>query len=182
MYNVIGLVAPMDNYEVFIPQWDVEVFPGQPAITLNGTLEEVRSELNRLNPNWDSAYVQGAFSSPDTSGPNTDDNALGKRTDFYNAHVICGGGSHGWRSARYSAIMKGIDYLRGVPGRPGNSAGPGSCGRDRAPKLLNSFGSIADGANYIVGSCTRTPGQFGYVVGQVFHHTNWNVIVREDSC
>lgn len=52
------------------------------------------------------------------------------------------------------------------------------------PKTLNSFGSIADGAQYIMGKCKSVA--FLLVKpktgGQAFHKTNWNVIVRSDRC
>jgi hypothetical protein len=54
--------------------------------------------------------------------------------------------------------------------------------QSKSPKMLNSFGSIADGAQYIATRCKRGSGVSQYTAGNVFHKTNWNVIVREDNC
>lgn len=51
---------------------------------------------------------------------------------------------------------------------------------------LSSFGSIANGAEFLINNCERRVGQFPwtkyYVGGQVFYRDKWNVIVREDKC
>lgn len=47
--------------------------------------------------------------------------------------------------------------------------------------LHNGFGHIADGARYIVDTC-NDGNPFGGTVGQAFHPTEWNVIVRKDNC
>lgn len=50
-------------------------------------------------------------------------------------------------------------------------------------KKLESFGSIADGAQKIRDECSTHGGLTpATTAGQVFHKTNWNVIVRKDSC
>lgn len=56
--------------------------------------------------------------------------------------------------------------------------------QDNKPKTLESWGSIADGASWLSVRCSYQPTitSFLYVVGQVFHPTHWNVIVRKDSC
>jgi hypothetical protein len=50
--------------------------------------------------------------------------------------------------------------------------------QERVDKDLLSFGSIADGAQWLVEYCTSVTGaQFPFTAGQIFHQTNWNVIV-----
>ena len=51
----------------------------------------------------------------------------------------------------------------------------------RETKTLAAWGSIADGAAYVVEQCDD--GRLGGgTVGQIFYSTNWNVIVRKDNC
>ncbi|PTB40428.1 hypothetical protein M441DRAFT_141907, partial [Trichoderma asperellum CBS 433.97] len=179
-----SLAAPLKDYKVFIPQWEVEVSPGGSMVILNGTIEQVHDELIKLNPNWDNEYLG---ENPSKHSENST-RLLDKRTDFSGAQYFCRGR---WPEALKEEIKRGIKYLRRVNGRPTNGAGPGNCGRvscsyhsaiwwcndDHQPKTLESFGSIADGAQYIVDHC----GRYYLVSGQVFHKTNWNVIVREDT-
>lgn len=51
-------------------------------------------------------------------------------------------------------------------------------------KTLSSYGSIADGAQHVLNECGNRPAgsSLVLVVGQVFHKTDWNVIVRETGC
>ncbi|KAL2826231.1 hypothetical protein BDW59DRAFT_171895 [Aspergillus cavernicola] len=180
-------IDPPEGYGLHIPEWDVEITPGGERVTLNGTVEEVREELLRLNPRWNDDFLEGL---PDESEHST----LVKRTDFYGAKYVCGR----WSGARHNPIVDGIKYLRGISGRPGAGPGPGNCGRvscsyDSAiwwcndspkSKQLRSYGSIADGAQYVVQHCTITPSgsSFSSVTGQAFHKTDWNVIVRGANC
>ncbi|KAK4094685.1 hypothetical protein Purlil1_1290 [Purpureocillium lilacinum] len=151
-----ALTPPLDKYDVFTPQWEIELAPGGPLVVLNGTVQEVHAELLKLNPSWDTDFA-GVYASG-----STDDRAnlheMEKRTDFRDSAYNCFGR---WGRASAHSIWEGITHLRKVPGRPGNGAGPGNCGRvscsyssaiwwcndSRSPKTLNSFGSIADGAD-----------------------------------
>ncbi|KAJ0423208.1 hypothetical protein BJY00DRAFT_321902 [Aspergillus carlsbadensis] len=190
--------SPEDGYELFTPSWDVQVTPGGELVTLNGTIEEVHAELLRLNPNWDEDFPEAeeAEDADELTERDFDfdsDLTLEKRTDFTGSKYNCFGS---WGLAKSIAINQGITYLRKVNGNPRAAAGPGRCARvscsynsgihwcndSRSPKTLNSFGSIADGAKYIVAKCKRGSGVSAYTAGQVFHKTNWNVIVREDKC
>ncbi|KAK3402526.1 hypothetical protein B0T20DRAFT_388235 [Sordaria brevicollis] len=95
-------------------------------------------------------------------------------------------------------IQDGINYLRGVKGRPGNGPGPNRCGRvscayswaifwcnedPTAAKELDSYNIIADAAQIIQDECKIEYGQrcFGWVEGQVFMKDRWSVIVRQDT-
>ncbi|KAL2813072.1 hypothetical protein BDW59DRAFT_167617 [Aspergillus cavernicola] len=93
--------------------------------------------------------------------------------------------------------MEGIMYLEDVDGRPTEGPGPGECSRvscswdsaiwwcndTRETKSLRSFNDIAIGVQAIWSECSfREPGYNMVVSGQAFHKTNWNVIVRKDSC
>ncbi|QLI69713.1 uncharacterized protein G6M90_00g054910 [Metarhizium brunneum] len=188
--------AALDDFEsrpVFIPEWEVEVTPGGDKVRLNGTIQEVHQELLSLNPNWDKDFGLGdkvEAPSDETHGQ------LAKRTDFSNSKYFCGGR---WEYCNGGAIAEGRAYLYRVPGRPTNGAGPGACGRvscsynaaiwwcndEKTPKTLNSFGSIADGVYELEKHCRKyfswNPSGVS-IAGQIFHETNWNVIVRKDKC
>lgn len=113
-----AIEAPVEGYDVFEPQWEVEVSPGGPVVVLNGTAEEVHEELLAMNPNWDSDFPIDL--PEDTDGRST----LERRTDFSGAKVEC------WdQRVDSSEIRTGERYLRGLTGRPTNKAGPGTCGR-----------------------------------------------------
>ncbi|KAF6797000.1 hypothetical protein CMUS01_15820, partial [Colletotrichum musicola] len=43
--------APLKGYNVFVPQWEFEVAPGE-KVVLNGTIEEVRNQLAEINPEY----------------------------------------------------------------------------------------------------------------------------------
>ncbi|KAJ0268716.1 hypothetical protein COL940_013136 [Colletotrichum noveboracense] len=109
------LEAPIPGYEVYVPEWEVQVTPGGPTIILNGTVEEVVDKLHEINPDYEgflnSTMEQSA--------------GLQKRTDFSGTQVFCGN----FGAAERDRFFAGIGYLRGVGGRPSNGAGPGNCGR-----------------------------------------------------
>ncbi|KAL3442667.1 hypothetical protein BJX65DRAFT_286260 [Aspergillus insuetus] len=119
--------------------------------------------------------------------------SLAKRTDFSGSNVRCYPEDY-WEASR-ETIAEGIAYLRGVSGQPSAGPGPGACARvscsyasaiwwcndDPAGKTLDSFSSIADGAQYIYDNC-HTGGYDGVLSGQVFHSTDWNVIVKREAC
>ncbi len=109
------IAAPLDNYGVVIPQWEVEVSPAGPTVLLNGTVEEVHAELLKLNPDWDTEYL-----------PKKSSFRLAKRYDFTGAQYFCG---DRWPPCSTDKIVEGIRYLRGVGGQPINGPGPGKCSR-----------------------------------------------------
>ncbi|KAL2860917.1 uncharacterized protein BJX67DRAFT_375715 [Aspergillus lucknowensis] len=176
--------SPLDGYTITQPEWEVRAFPDGEYLKLKGTIQEVRRELLKINPNWDNDFVS----------KQKRNNELEKRTDFSNSNFNCFGR---WGGAQMEVIEDGIEYLRGVDGRPNMGPGPGNCGRVSCSynsgiywcndadetKTLNSFGSIADGAQKVVDECQRhildNPTQSS---GQVFHYTDWNVIVTSDVC
>lgn len=80
---------------------------------LNGTVQQVRSELLKLNPRWDSEYLEGS-------------GKLSKRAVF-DAEAIHYGGI--WRPAWTYYIADGINYLRRVAGKPKLAPGFGTCSR-----------------------------------------------------
>ncbi|KAF6830434.1 hypothetical protein CPLU01_07360 [Colletotrichum plurivorum] len=185
---VYALEAPIPGYGVFIPRWEVPG-PGGKMLTLRGTVEEVAVQVRDVNPEWEDEAVHV---------PITATQDLEKRATFNDSTLtLC----HNFREGNRSAASLGVDYLRTVPGRPRNGAGPSNCGRvscrnntgiwfcndAKKPKELGSFSDIADGAARVLSVCQdkldANQGEGMTVSGQAFHRKNWNVVVRGgDDC
>lgn len=88
-------------------------------MTFNGTVQEVHTEVIKLNPNWDREYLWN--SSIDVQ-ETKEIKVLKKRTLF--SYIRCNTFAKGQKSV----FEEGIRYLRGVRGQP--HEGPsGKCGR-----------------------------------------------------
>ncbi|KAJ4202686.1 hypothetical protein NW759_015336 [Fusarium solani] len=117
-------------------------------------------------------------------------NVLWKRSTFLSSNIKCNVNT--WANCYY--IDKGIEYLRKVKGKPVND--PGKCGRvscsynsgifgcntSSGRKTLNSFGSVADGAQAASNKCYDPNGNFCWVRGRATHTTNWYVLVTGQTC
>ncbi|EFE37692.1 hypothetical protein TRV_07655 [Trichophyton verrucosum HKI 0517] len=172
--------APIKGYGVEPFSWEVKATANGPPLTLNGTVEEVHSQLLKINPNYDIEMA--------TSGRKRE-HARDIHGLFKRDNVICGR----QRECSRKRIEEGIAYLYRVPGRPTNGPGPGNCGRvscsyDSAiwwcndntfTKVLPGFYNVAEGAQLILNTCN--PGG-SYVSGQDFHDDKWNVIVQYTQC
>ncbi|KAF5251581.1 hypothetical protein FANTH_3191 [Fusarium anthophilum] len=55
--NATELEAPIEEYGVVVPEWEVEITPGGPTTVLKGRIEEVHEELLQINPDWDEEYT-----------------------------------------------------------------------------------------------------------------------------
>ncbi|KAM5343431.1 hypothetical protein ACJ41O_011968 [Fusarium nematophilum] len=121
----------LEDYDTFIPEWEVEVSPGGPTVALNGTIEEVHAELLKLNLSCDEDYLE----------PETDEEAseLEKRTDCSGSKLMCFVNGYTWADS--VAIKDGIIYLRKLKGRPINGAG------------LNASGRVSCSYNYAIYWC-----------------------------
>ena len=53
------LVAPRAGYEVVDSIGTYQITPGGDWVTLNGTVQEVHSQLLKLNPNYDTDFPEG---------------------------------------------------------------------------------------------------------------------------
>ncbi|PNY26251.1 Uncharacterized protein TCAP_03816 [Tolypocladium capitatum] len=176
--------TPLKHRTVRQASWEVEVSPGGPTVVLHGTVEEVYAQLIKLNPDRDAQFA-------DYDSRMGNHTTLEKRTDFSNAKLYCG---WPWPTCDTNTIQGSINHLRHVRGRPWGDCGPGNCmlascqdtfaiwwcNDDPKPKTLLSYGSIADGAQYLLHHCVGI-GQDSFS-GQIFHHTNWNVIVSNSTC
>ncbi|KAH7329295.1 hypothetical protein B0I35DRAFT_466520 [Stachybotrys elegans] len=173
-----ALPASFLDYGVEDIQWEVQAFPGGPLLNLTGTVEQAHDELVRLNPNFTDDF------------PFQPENSLQARTDFGGSSYNCN--TNVWGLASKHEIENGISYLWHWKQCDIGNCGRVSCSGDaaiwwcndaRETKTLASFGSIADGAQFIVDRCTVQRGQWTTVAsGQEFHQSSWNVIARQDSC
>ncbi|KAJ0274912.1 hypothetical protein COL940_009072 [Colletotrichum noveboracense] len=170
--------APITGYSVYVPEWEVQAFPGGETQIISGTVEQVLDELRKINPNYDEDFGIKNI----TESGLTD--IVGPKADFEGAATVC----DGWELANTARIREGISHLDGVDGKPHRGAGPASCynsaiwwcNDDTQAKELNSFREISDGALYVIKKCRV--GESTRVAGQAFHKDNWNVIVRWARC
>ncbi|PWI73818.1 short chain dehydrogenase/reductase family oxidoreductase [Purpureocillium lilacinum] len=172
----MGLVAPRNGFAVHVPSWQFQVTPGGETVVLNGTIEEARAQLLKLNPNWDSDF------------PRKNTTELKKReADFPpNAKFNCDSKRGFGGAGVLQGIVNDLDYSRDIPLLPW---GPGTCAQvacrwDTAVWwcndnfrlfALDSYSRIANGVSFIYSHC-YVPSKDATVAGQVFHRENWNVI------
>ncbi|KAM7211086.1 hypothetical protein V8F06_013527 [Rhypophila decipiens] len=176
---VLGLDAPIPGYNVVDLVWSIDAFGNGTIVNITGPVEKVYDELNRIN----ATSLLEARSNIDTMA----------RSQDLSQEVHC---KVPWETASVVRIRQGINYLRGVPGKPANSPGPGSCGRvscsftsaiwwcndNTFVKTLDSFGQIGDCAEQISSTCTANQHPpSNQISGQNFMDGNWNCIVRRDD-
>lgn len=119
----------MPGYDIVELSWEVTPAPGQPAIILNGTVEQVHSQLLAINPRYQVIVIakredllvapSAATAATDLTGPT----AVAHSAQIWK--MTCGG----YDSANTSQIEEGIKYLNGIAGQPKNGPGPNNCGR-----------------------------------------------------
>ncbi|KAM6536093.1 Hypothetical protein NCS54_00473500 [Fusarium falciforme] len=193
----IASADTIDGMEIVPVKWELELKPGGEVVHLTGTVEEVYPQLLDLNPTYDQDWAghddetdDKGFVNPEKRESDNPASVLWKRSTFLSSNIKCN--THTWASCYY--IRKGIEYLRKVKGKPVND--PGKCGRvscsynsgiywcntSSGKKTLNSFGSIADGAQAVHDKCLDPDGQFCWVRGRASHTTNWNVLVTGQQC
>ncbi|KAF6822415.1 hypothetical protein CPLU01_12029 [Colletotrichum plurivorum] len=182
--------SPLPGYKLVPAQWETQAFVDGPFIQLEGTIQEVRAELIKINPNYDADFNITVDANP---SPPAD---LEARTDFNGMYYFCDGR---WSTTDGSTTWGNINYLRNIGGKPRLGAGPSTCSRvscsygagitwcndANSEKELYSFGSIADGAEYIFWRCggaSNVPVWQRRPAGQVFHNTNWNVFITGEWC
>ncbi|GJN84398.1 hypothetical protein PLIIFM63780_007954 [Purpureocillium lilacinum] len=101
----MGLVAPRNGFAVHVPSWQFQVTPGGETVVLNGTIEEARAQLLKLNPNWDSDF------------PRKNTTELKKReADFPpNAKFNCDSKRGFGGAGVLQGIVNDLDYSRDIP-------------------------------------------------------------------
>ncbi|KAG6041223.1 hypothetical protein E4U41_005506 [Claviceps citrina] len=173
-----ALTSPLPGYGVHTFEWDIEVSPGHTQ-SFSGTVEQVQSQVRKLNPRWEPGLAGGE----NASFIDRRDDVTGEL--IFWREVNCGKGQD-WGGVLVesgSAIEKGIKHLREVSkwsGGPKAGPGPGLCGRSPNEKSLASFLNIADGAYQIIKKCLEGDDE-KRAKGQIFTDADWNVIVRKDT-
>ncbi|AEO69047.1 fd896ae8-f71e-4e42-ba99-548a03bad6f5 [Thermothielavioides terrestris] len=172
--------SPIPGYRIVPIQWEIEVAPGQIA-RLNGTVQEVYAQALQINPNF-------KLKTPSTP-------ARPRRALAHQRSKVedC---NYPYPLAEASKIHDGVEYLRGVPGKPVEGPGPTACGRvscswksaiwwcndNKNLYTLDSFNKIADSAQFILLTCPWTGYMNWYVSGQNFETEHWSTIVKGDDC
>lgn len=126
--------------------WELEVIPGKPPQTFNGTVEQVVAEAVEINPQFLEDYgldkpltvadTEAMVDAKDEFQVKTGEDDNGKR-DFSPAparrwadpsefSVKCNGR---WVQCSLTQILDGYRYLWKLKGKPTNGPGPGNCGR-----------------------------------------------------
>ncbi|POR31428.1 Uncharacterized protein TPAR_08361 [Tolypocladium paradoxum] len=163
--------------------WHVRAFPDGPTLTLNGTLQEMHKRLLEINPNYEADFNRTAVAT----------RSLEARTDFTGAEYNCL--TQVWGSVNKKGYDEAVPYLQKHDGTPHMLPGPRVCGRVSCSyntavwmcndatddQYLINWSSVADGIQYIWSKCAPDP-YLNPSGGQVFHYTNWNVVLRDASC
>ena len=105
-----------DAYDLVDITWSVQATRDGPYHDLTGTIEQVRSQLKDINPNFEQEF-------PPVQVNATEPGAKLEKRD----RILCNQANLG--NAVISDIQDGISYLRGVKGHPTNGPGPGNCGQ-----------------------------------------------------
>ncbi|KAK0648426.1 hypothetical protein B0T16DRAFT_506731 [Cercophora newfieldiana] len=145
--------------------------PGQVEI-LNGTIQEVVAQAIAINPEYKLADV-----APEPAPAAKPRRALsGREVKFCN----------NFGTAGVDAIIDGVNYLRGVGGKP--TLGPGPTVlilrmQNTGSKTV-TWDGIANSAKHITEVCPWywAPSNKAYVSGQNFKASKWNTLVKEDRC
>lgn len=165
---------PVPGYEIVPLTVELQAVPGGDKMNLTGTIDEIHAKLLSINPNFDEDFPSG-----DDNESTLDSRALAKRFG-----PKCGDSLNnygGWNFASANGIQDGINYLRGVKGKP--TLGPKQCSRvscswndaiwwcnDNSNSItLPGFNTIADCAQVLKNQCaTSLPGLLKAVYGQNF--------------
>ncbi|RJE23849.1 hypothetical protein PHISCL_03821 [Aspergillus sclerotialis] len=114
-FTVVGAIeAPLPGYEVEDLTWEVEHTEGQPAAHLNGTIQQIHDQILELNPDFKLQQF-----SPVEKREESDLLAKLATRDC----VVCSN----FPGTQRSRVYQGIDYLRGIKGKPWLGPGPGKC-------------------------------------------------------
>ncbi|KAL4972763.1 hypothetical protein BDW66DRAFT_154406 [Aspergillus desertorum] len=173
--TVTELTTP--GYEEGETSFKIVPYPGADTIILNGTMQEVYTQVLKINPNYekDWSFVNN---SPPGLEPRSQTPPL----------LNCSGN---YGDADGDQIRAGIKYLRKFklpPGLKGESCRVVSCSWNSAIRwcndrptlrILPSFDNIADGAQVILDWCQKNWKDVG---GVLDHYDDWRVFVDRGDC
>lgn len=129
MFQVLPLEPPIPGYGIVELSWEVTPAPGQFPVILNGTIEQVHSQLLEINPDYQTetpekrSFTQireDLVAAPTAASAST---SIAHSTQIWKLN--CGG----YDAANTSQIQEGVNYLNGIAGQPRNGPGPNNCGR-----------------------------------------------------
>ncbi|ODA82670.1 hypothetical protein RJ55_01178 [Drechmeria coniospora] len=185
----IALAAfPSGDASVLTPavvpmEWQVQAFVDGPTLTLNGTVQDVERQLIAINPN----YKTADFHNRTAAGRDVE-----RRLDFSGADIICSKKLFG--SVKSKGFNDAYARFNNMQGRPNLPPGPKVCSRiscswDTAlwlcndmpgRMLLDTWNTVFKALNEIWRRCSNNSNKG--VGGQIFHRTNWNMIMTSDRC
>ncbi|KAJ0422770.1 hypothetical protein BJY00DRAFT_310778 [Aspergillus carlsbadensis] len=140
----------IEGYNTTELEWEIEVDPHTgKTIVARGTVEQIREEALKHNPDWDAHYIEPArqrvkraletgsydeleahFRSADLDLELDSDSESGshlaKRKVFNLGALDCGGR---WKEVYWDQALRSTAALSGLKGYPKRGAGPGNCGR-----------------------------------------------------
>ncbi|KAI0853542.1 hypothetical protein F5Y00DRAFT_103735 [Daldinia vernicosa] len=201
VYLLAGAVAaaalPAEKSAVFGMSkitWTGQVKPGEPAVSITGTAEEIYKRITKINPNYD--YELG-LKSPNSTVTRRDLEPIKKRATT-SSDFTCAYGN----DVDAESIGVGIRYLYSIanadcaapPGVPGDGGcSVSSCNdgagiflcNDASSELHNPCTIVADNAVEVLIQCQSTTYNGGsswtsYTHGQIFSlDHSWNVILNK---
>ncbi|POS71848.1 hypothetical protein DHEL01_v209756 [Diaporthe helianthi] len=149
---------------------------------LNGTVQEVYSQMLQINPNYETEFggvdVEDRIAQ-DQMPIEVLEDSLDDDMDLRSSST-CGR----FDPAREAAVWEGINHLNHVSGRPVSVPGPGVCGRMFTEKTLSSFNEIGASVQVLAGNCAYWSDVNGepHISGQQSHVDRWRTIVKEADC
>ncbi|KAK3402530.1 hypothetical protein B0T20DRAFT_343787, partial [Sordaria brevicollis] len=179
---------PLSGYGIEDITWAVQTSPGGPTVNVTGTIEDVHRYAEKVNPNYRSDFALHRSQTTNNKGSRSSNDEGHEKDKRYEVrNYDCD-----WGIVQPVSIVKvGIARLREAPGHPVMGPGPGNCGRvmceresaiywcndSTHKKGLDTFGNIADGAQLVVDTCTKSFHHLRLVAGAVFLKDEWSVQV-----
>ncbi|QDS68356.1 hypothetical protein FKW77_010722 [Venturia effusa] len=178
----------MPDYKFVDASWRVQLVPGGPVTTVNGTIEQVTAQLAVSSPGW-------KFALPEVSAAETS-TAADFPVRFLEAWHWCGKGhkdknGHGLDPAFYERIRQGVEHLKhtGGAGVDANSCARVSCAYQSAIHWCNDNNfrldfHTSDPLTEAVSSLDHTPCILYFegvplIVGRVHTMDLWNILVSK---
>ncbi|KAI2782650.1 hypothetical protein F4815DRAFT_428893 [Daldinia loculata] len=173
--------------------WTGQVKPGEPAVSITGTAEEIYTQITRINPNYDNEL---GLNSPHSTVKRRDLEPIKKRATTSDDWTCAYG-----NDVNAESIGVGVRYLYSIangdcaapPGSPGDggcsvsscNAGAGIflC-NDSSNELHNACSIVADNAVEVLINCQQSTYNGGNswttnTHGQIFSKDHsWNVILN----
>ncbi|KAK0657741.1 hypothetical protein B0T16DRAFT_316009 [Cercophora newfieldiana] len=189
---LFATAAPADStllprgYDLVPMAFELEVSLGRVEV-FNGTVQEAIAQAQALNPD---------FQLPELSLPEQEPLNAPERRELQRRVQVkfC----YNWDGAERAAIYQGIYYLRSLSGTPTLGPGPGKCARvscsynsaiiwcnDNTVSKTITWDGMANSAKRITEICGWGLNPYNnryYTSGQNFEDSNWNTLIKKESC